>query len=125
MVTWRVDFAPVREAEPVAVPPQPEETGTEEEQAVSEPESDGAENKEAVSSDGAVRTGGSESSEGIISSRQSTGQVQPSPTPQNPVSAADFSGLKRTLFSCGLLLALAAAAYLISKYKQTKGGNST
>lgn len=135
MVTWRVEFAPVREAEPVTVPPQPEENDTEKEpetEVSSDGEtevveetgtfSDGAvHDTENQQSDGTVHTAENEQSGGTVLTRPIPAPVQ---LPDRAVSGPDYSGLIRTLFSCGLLIALAGAAYFISKFKR-KGGNST
>ena len=130
MVTWRVEFAPVREAEPVTAPPQPpadEEQQEPETPAETEVETSGGDSETAAedsenmesSSDSGVSSGETSSS-----GETTTGAVQPVQNPERPKSTRDYSGLKRTLLSCGLLILLAGAAYLVSKFKETRGGSN-
>ena len=160
MVTYYVDFAPVREAEQVTVPPQPEipdepienkptendaapDVDPEDTEQTPEdfPENDAEDDREAES----AGTGGKEldSSEEADHERgeqertESSSNppdggasvtVQPDQTarsaPTAQRSGPDYSGLKRTLLSGGLLIALALAAYGVRKFKEKRGNSA-
>ena len=140
MITWRVEFAPVREAEPVETPPeppQPEEppqepweandggdAGIDEGQSVTE---DTPNDTQTVTESPDNDTGASDNDndDSGKDNGESSGAEPPAVTPERPKSNPDYSGLKRTLFSVGLLLTLAALAYAISFIKKRKGGNQT
>jgi hypothetical protein len=133
MITWRVEFAPVREAEPVETPPEapqteetpPEptevndngDTGTDDGESTPEENPD---DTQAV-----TETPGNDNGDSGKDNGESSGTEPPAVTPERPKSNPDYSGLKRTLFSVGLLLTLAAVAYAISFIKKRKGGNQT
>ena len=132
MVTWRVEFAPVREADPVVTPPQPKASEQKEPDSSDSSAEINVENPETV----VMETGGTDPaspassetgspSDGTENAGETVGEtVQPIRETERPKSKPDYSGLKRTLLSCGLLIVLAAAAYLVSKFKNRKGGNS-
>ena len=146
MVTYTLIFGAVREAEPVVEPPQPEivtedETGEEfgKDRKETEPDSAGDTDKENVEDPGKVK----ESAEDPDKEKENTGsgastekreRTNPSSEQQGAAeqganqaparSAHDYSGLKRTLCSCALLIILAAAAYAARKHKESKGAVS-
>ena len=136
MITWRVEFAPIREVEPVEAPPeppQPEEppeandngdTGTE--NGRSTPEEKPEDTQDVTETPG-NDNGASESDNGDSGkdNGESPDAEAPAVTPERLKSNPDLSGLKRTLCSAGLLLGLAAVAYAISFIKKRKGGNQT
>jgi hypothetical protein len=136
MITWRVEFAPVREAEPVEAPPeppQPEEppqdndnghTGMDDGESVSEKTPD---DTQAVTETPKNDNGASDSDTGDSGkdNSESPDAESPAVTPERPKSNPDLSGLKRTLCSVGLLLGLSAVAYVISLIKKHRGGNQT
>ena len=140
MVTWRVEFAPVREAEPVETPPeppQPEEplqepleandggdTGSDDGQSVTE---ESPNDTQTVTETSGNDTGASNDDNGDSGkdNSESSGAEPPAVTPERHKSNPDWSGLKRTLCSVGLLLGLAAVAYGISFIKKHKGGTQT
>lgn len=147
MVTYTLIFGAVREAEPVVEPPQPEivtedETG---EAQNGEDKENGAENVEKPTESAAVsaqegesastkdtdkekeNTGSGTSTEKTERTNQSSEQqgAAEQGADQAPArSAHDYSGLKRTLCSCALLIILAAAAYAVRKHKESKGAIS-
>ena len=160
MVTYYVDFAPVREAEQVTVPPQPEipdepienkptendaapDVDPEDTEQTPEdfPENDAEDDREAESAgtggkelDGSEEAGRErgeqeriESSSnppdgGVSVTVQPDQTARPNPTAQR--SGPDYSGLKRTLLSGGLLIALALAAYGVRKFKEKRGNSA-
>ena len=154
MVTYYVDFAPVREAEQVTVPPQPEIPDEPIENSLAEndaapdvdpedreqtpediPENDAEDGRKAEN----VETGGEEADHergeqertesssnppdgGASVTVQPDQTARPDPTAQH--SGPDYSGLKRTLLSGGLLIALALAAYGVRKFKEKRGNSA-
>ena len=116
-ITYYVDFAPVREAEPVPTPPQPEENR----------EADPDDGTESASHDRAGQgDSGTPARDGDSTSAGGPGDtVRPVPETERSRSSPDYSGLKRTLFSGGLLITLAGAAYLANKFKNRRGGNNS
>ena len=151
MITWRVEFAPVREAEPVETPPeppQPEEppqepleandggdAGIDEGQSVAEDTpndtqtvaEDTPNDTQTVTESPDNDTGASDNDndDSGKDNGESSGAEPPAVTPEHPKSNPDYSGLKRALCSVGLLLGLAAVAYGISFIKKHRGGNQT
>ena len=144
MITWRVEFAPVREAESVETPPeppQPEEppqepleandggdTGSDDGQSVTEESPDDTQTvTEESPDDTQTVTENPDKDKGDSGKDNGESSVAepPAVTPERPKSNPDYSGLKRTLCSVGLLLGLAALAYVISFIKKRKGGNQT
>ena len=145
MITWRVEFAPVREAEPVEAPPeppQPEEPPQEPSESDNggDTESDSGQSvteespndTQTVTETSGNNTGASNNDNGDSGkdngdsgndNGENSGTEPPAVTPERPKSTPDWSGLKRTLCSAGLLLGLAAVAYVISFIKKRKGGN--
>ena len=126
MVTWKVEFAPVREAEPVVTPPQPESSEQAEPYSPAETSGDNPETAVTEAGDTApanlVSNDVGSSSDGA--NNETDGETfQPIREPERPKTTPDYSGLKRTLLSCGLLIALAVAAYLVNKFKNQRGGN--
>ncbi|MBP5717902.1 MAG: hypothetical protein J6X53_02840, partial [Abditibacteriota bacterium] len=134
MVTYYADFVPVREADPVVVPPTPdivtEVDGNSEE--MTETGNDGGtvnETASAESSDTASVSGSSDTvteETGSAPPSENSGSVSDSnrnPSSRTP-SSRDYSGLKRTLASCSLLLLLAGGAYAASKIKKRKESDS-
>ena len=126
MITWYVDYAPIREAEPVETPPQPTISAEESTDSV---ESDAGEEagvtENPAAEDPAWEDSGTEAPVSASDSAGNPGEtVKPVQKPERTRSTLDYSGLKRTLLSCGLLIALAAAAYLIHKYKRQRGGRN-
>ena len=136
MVTWRVEFAPVREAEPVETPPEPpqpeeppqepleaKDSGDEGQSVTEESPNDTKTVTETSGNDnGAPDNDNGDSGK---DNSESSGAEPPAVTPERHKSNPDWSGLKRTLCSVGLLLGLAAVAYVISFIKKRKGGNQT
>ncbi|MBQ6205544.1 MAG: hypothetical protein IJK52_00525, partial [Oscillospiraceae bacterium] len=136
MITWRVEFAPVREAEPVETPPeppQPEEPpqepletndeGDEGQSVTEESPNDTKTVTETSGNDNGVPD--NDNGDSGKDNGESSVAEPPAVTPEHPKSNPDYSGLKRTLCSVGLLLGLAAVAYVISFIKKRKGGNQT
>ena len=135
MVTYTLIFGAVREAEPVVEPPQPEivtedesgnaedkENGAEEAENTTENTEAPAQGKEADSTGTAEKEKDTtkETVKGELSSDQREAAEQGADqAPER--SGHDYSGLKRTLCSCALLIILAAAAYAVRKYKASKG----
>ena len=128
MVTWKVEFAPVREAEPVVTPPQPEpseqtEPNSPTETSGNNPETVVTEAGDTVPASLASSDAGNSSDGAENAGSTSSETVQPIRQPEHPKTSPDYSGLKRTLLSCALLIALAIAAYLVNKFKNRRGGN--
>ena len=136
MITWRVEFAPVREAEPVETPPEPPqpeeppqeplETNDEGDEGQSVTEESPNDTKTVTETSG-NDNGAPDNDNGDSGKDNGESSVAepPAVTPEHPKSNPDYSGLKRTLCSVGLLLGLAAVAYVISFIKKRKGGNQT
>ena len=125
MITWYVDYAPIREAEPVEAPPQPT-INVEEATDTPETEKSDVETEPAVTGNPVFEDNGTEVPDNSASDGAGSPgtTVEPIREPERPRSTADYSGLKRTLFSCGLLIALAVAAYLAHKFKNQRGGRN-
>ena len=141
MVTYTLIFGAVREAEPVVEPPQPEivtEDGTGEARNAADKEN-GAEKAEdpAESADFPAQESESASTKDtdkVKENAKKREKTNPSSEQQGAAeqgadqaparSAHDYSGLKRTLCSCALLIILAAAAYAVRKHKESKGAVS-
>ena len=130
MVTYYADFVPVREADPVEVPPMPdivtEGNGNTEETAETGKGS-GLED-ETASAESSDTSGASGSSDAVTGG---AGNNPPSeiggaavPNSGRDTAIRDYSGLKRTLASCSLLLLLAGGAYAASKIKKRKESDS-
>ena len=128
MVTYYADFVPVREADPVEVPPMPDiVTEGDGDAEKAEENGEGKENDDngAGSSDTASADGSSDAVTG------GAGNNPPSeiggataPGSSRDTASRDYSGLKRTLASCSLLLLLAGGAYAASKIKKRKESDS-
>ena len=141
MVTYTLIFGAVQEAEPVVEPPQPEivtEDGTGEARNAADKEN-GAEKAEdpAESADFPAQESESASTKDtdkVKENAKKREKTNPSSEQQGAAeqgadqaparSAHDYSGLKRTLCSCALLIILAAAAYAVRKHKESKGAVS-
>ena len=141
MVTYTLIFGAVREAEPVVEPPQPEivtEDGTGEARNAADKEN-GAEKAEdpAESADFPAQESESASTKDtdkVKENAKKREKTNPSSEQQGAAeqgadqaparSAHDYSGLKRTLCSCALLIIMAAAAYAVRKHKESKGAVS-
>ena len=130
MITWRVEFAPIREAETVKIPPVPT-AGSENDSTEDFPETDTSTNVSETSDDteNVENTDNSTNFEAYATpipeeTAPATVLVTPTttPIPERTQTTPDFSRLIRSLLSCGLLLILAGALYLIRKRKRLKGG---
>ena len=136
MITWRVEFAPVREAEPVETPPEPPQP----EEPLQEPleAKDSGDEGQSVTegspndmqtvtetSDNDTGASNNDNRDSGKDNGESSSAEPPAVTPERHKSPPDYSGLKRTLCSVGLLLGLAAVAYGISFIKKYRGGNQT
>ena len=119
MVTWKVT-PPQPESSEQAEPYSPAETsGDNPETVVTEAGETGPASQASLASSDA-----GSSSDGTENAGETPGEaIQPIREPERPKTTPDYSGLKRTLLSCGLLIALAVAAYLVNKFKNQRGGN--
>ena len=149
MITYRVDFVSVREAEPVETPPVPENYSNISEEISDNPEeipasmeniSEPEINVETAADEAELNPENNPDTEEIPADEDSGNQAgwryisadetdkdgtpEAVQKPEFHWKSADYSRLKRTVSSCGLLLFLAVTAYLISKIKQ-RGGNSS